>query len=450
MSSTEQVSLSGTKRKHDNSTCLEVSPQNHKFNFLVKLRGFSDLPHELGTYVRTSVYEVNGRLWGLVIYPGGSKTDDTNFTHTSVFLYCISEKDTQAAFSITVLSPHNSEQDYTDKEDTPLSLFADTPTEPKYTTFGWFDFRPRAVILSDYCENDVVTFKVSVNVVETPRMSVLNDSMTSNEDKRRRSEGGVGGMSTSPSHLYSNSIYAPKLFLDPTFSDLTFRMLSSPSDSDISPDIGYEELPAHRVIVCAASEVFKKMLTVDMRESQTNTITIHNFSAIIVKEMLRFLYTGCCDANVLQTEAETLLCVAKQYDIASMVGYLEDYYADSVSVQNIVCVWQLSQTYECAALERELLKFVREHKQEVLKKKSFRSALSLGSAQKIINVLCDIDVESDEEYERESVLDKEVKAGVKVLEGVMIHQETVETSHDLQDDESDVEDVIVHLDEEDV
>eukprot|EP01031_Cornospumella_fuschlensis_P031725 gene31725-38342_t len=430
MSSPQLVGLSGVKRKLDVSTSLEVLPRNHKFDFLVKLRGFSNLPSEFGAYVRTSPYEVDGRLWGLVIYPGGSKSDETEVTQTSVFLYCISERDTQAAFSITVLSPHDRSLDYTDREDNPLSIFADPPVEPLYSTFGWYDFRPRAVILNEYCENDVVTFKVSVNVVEKPSTHVSSSSVMSNEDKRqRRSEGG-GSPVSSPGYLNSNSVYAPKLFLDPTFSDLTIRTLSNSQTSDIDAELRYVELPAHKVIVSAASDVFKKMLTVDMRESQTNVITIPNFSASIVKEMLRFLYTGGCDEHVLHEDAETLLSVAKQYDIPSMVSYLEDYYANSVTVQNIVQVWQLSQTYECPALETALLKFVREHQQDVLKKRAFRASLSLASAQKIINVLCDIEVESEEDYEGDSALDTEIKAGVRVLEAATTHRERVTVNDD--------------------
>ncbi|RYG94451.1 MATH domain-containing protein [archaeon] len=102
--------LSGKKRKiNGEGPTLEVIGNNnhHNVSFLAKVKGFSKLPSEVGSHVRTNAYEMNGRLWGLKIFPGGSTSSFSNMV--SVFLFCLSEIETRVTHRITVLLPNGTE-----------------------------------------------------------------------------------------------------------------------------------------------------------------------------------------------------------------------------------------------------------------------------------------------------------------------------------------------------
>ncbi|RYG94452.1 BTB/POZ domain-containing protein, partial [archaeon] len=235
----------------------------------------------------------------------------------------------------------------------------------EYKDWGTASLCSRADMLT-YCSHDTVILKVSI--------TVIGPSVVASNQVRQAI--GKGSMMTKEM-TSSMLMLAPKLFLSPTFSDLTFKIpllpLSTPEQHP--PLTTYDDLPAHKNIVCAASEVFTKMLTVDMRESKTHSITIPDYPVHIVKEMLRFIYKGYCRHSVVQAEGEGLLSLSKKYDIPSLVHYLEDHYAEHLDIHTLAQTWQLSQTYHCAALERCVLRYVGEHRELVGGQEDFMAVL---------------------------------------------------------------------------
>lgn len=78
------------------------------------------------------------------------------------------------------------------------------------------------------------------------------------------------------------------------------QLLQSEDVADVKLNIGTTQLNAHRCILCARSPVFNAMLTLDMAERTTGTITIDDMDLEVMKECLVFMYTDeCSDSMVI-------------------------------------------------------------------------------------------------------------------------------------------------------
>ena len=74
-----------------------------------------------------------------------------------------------------------------------------------------------------------------------------------------------------------------------------------------------KEFKVHRSFLAAASPVFESMLTINMRESSENLMTISDISSDLIQEMLNFIYAG--NVNNQELIAAELLSVANRYQI---------------------------------------------------------------------------------------------------------------------------------------
>ncbi|XP_023318721.1 speckle-type POZ protein-like [Trichogramma pretiosum] len=87
--------------------------------------------------------------------------------------------------------------------------------------------------------------------------------------------------------------------------------------SDVKLIVEEEEIPAHKIILAAVSPVFRVMFTNDTLENKENLVKITDTNKNIVKEMLRFIYTGKID--VIETDMIIeLLVAADKYKIDSL------------------------------------------------------------------------------------------------------------------------------------
>ena len=82
------------------------------------------------------------------------------------------------------------------------------------------------------------------------------------------------------------------------------------SDIKIKGNDG-EEINVHRLILITRSEVFKRMLSSGMKETNQDVIEFKEFSSKALKVIVEYLYTGRVTENILTTEIvyEALCCV---------------------------------------------------------------------------------------------------------------------------------------------
>lgn len=111
--------------------------------------------------------------------------------------------------------------------------------------------------------------------------------------------------------------------LKPAFS----RMLSS----EIYPDIqialnGEEPIKAHKCVLMARSQKFKTMLSLQLKETETNLIEIKSeeFTLPVLKAMLHWIYSGECEFPESVKELLILLKMTDEYFLQDLQKVCEE------------------------------------------------------------------------------------------------------------------------------
>ena len=93
----------------------------------------------------------------------------------------------------------------------------------------------------------------------------------------------------------------------PSLSRCLKQLLTSGEVADIFINIGTTQLAAHRCILCARSPVFNAMLTYDMDERRTGTISIDDVDLTVMQECLTFMYTDECSDSMVRNFFDLIL-----------------------------------------------------------------------------------------------------------------------------------------------
>lgn len=81
-----------------------------------------------------------------------------------------------------------------------------------------------------------------------------------------------------------------------------------------------QELPAHRAVLAACSNVFKTMFQTECSEKTSGKVAIGHFSLGAVQEMLRFMYTGCAgEADLSDSLLIELVVAGDMYMMDALV-----------------------------------------------------------------------------------------------------------------------------------
>ena len=113
--------------------------------------------------------------------------------------------------------------------------------------------------------------------------------------------------------------------------------------ADVAFLVDGEEVRAHRSILAARSEVFHKMFTTGMRESQETQITLEDIKAEPFRLLLSYLYTDEIELDV--ETAEALLVASSRFDIPRLKLLCENYLSTVIDSDNLIDVLHLSDMY---------------------------------------------------------------------------------------------------------
>ncbi|XP_034255394.1 uncharacterized protein LOC117653678 isoform X2 [Thrips palmi] len=115
-------------------------------------------------------------------------------------------------------------------------------------------------------------------------------------------------------------------------------MLDSGALSDVSFLVGDEEVKAHRVVLGAASDVFKAMFETDTQDSRTGRIHVEDSQADAFRAMLRCLYTGAMPAWTEEDDDFLMgvLNLAEKYNLGPLHEECQRRILCTMSVDNVV------------------------------------------------------------------------------------------------------------------
>ena len=121
------------------------------------------------------------------------------------------------------------------------------------------------------------------------------------------------------------------------------------------------------IILCARSTVFKAMLSSNMTENTTKTIKILDFEPDVVRLFLNYLRTDQIRDCSLTTHSQNLLKLAHKYDVTRLFNVCEINLANNLTINNIIEILKLADTYEAKYLTEVSIEFTVFHHTEICK-----------------------------------------------------------------------------------
>jgi speckle-type POZ protein len=110
-----------------------------------------------------------------------------------------------------------------------------------------------------------------------------------------------------------------------------------------------EDIPCHRAILAARSDMFKAMLTTDSIEKTKGEVEIKDCSAGILRHFLKFVYTDCLDDERDYNSTE-LLILADRYQVSGLKKRCEVALSKTISKNNAIQLLSTASLYSAEIL----------------------------------------------------------------------------------------------------
>ncbi|GFY78490.1 speckle-type POZ protein, partial [Trichonephila inaurata madagascariensis] len=114
-------------------------------------------------------------------------------------------------------------------------------------------------------------------------------------------------------------------------------------DTELKTKTG--SFPAHKNILSAHSEVFRKMFASDMKEKSTGCVVIEDLDDDTVHKMLLYIYTATMP-DLLWDSACNLYAAADKYEILSLKGECSSFLKDHLSSDNALDLLILADMHQ--------------------------------------------------------------------------------------------------------
>ncbi|KAM8717856.1 hypothetical protein ACLKA7_004540 [Drosophila subpalustris] len=117
------------------------------------------------------------------------------------------------------------------------------------------------------------------------------------------------------------------------------------------------KIPAHKNILSARSKVFAAMFTHSMKENTENCVDIGDFSADVIMELLRFIYTG--ESPNLKEMTADLIIAADKYELHRLKAMCASSLSDNLSIETAPIVLKAADLYNMEDLKSKAIRFIK-------------------------------------------------------------------------------------------
>ncbi|XP_050435404.1 BTB/POZ domain-containing protein 9-like [Adelges cooleyi] len=163
------------------------------------------------------------------------------------------------------------------------------------------------------------------------------------------------------------------------------RLYLKDSFSDVVLLVDQERLSAHRIVLASRSDYFRNFLYGGLQESDKREVEIHGVSITSFKIILKYIYTGRMNLDVLEDkEVLELFRLSDYFLFTNLKHSLYNHLRRNVNANNACLFFAMARIKSYKELEVESLNFIRKHAIDVLESKDFLS-LSADAIQEILN-----------------------------------------------------------------
>lgn len=173
--------------------------------------------------------------------------------------------------------------------------------------------------------------------------------------------------------------------------------------SDMTLVVQGESIPAHKIIVCSRSPVFKAMFNIPMQEATTSNVVVGDeFTVDTVEAMLQYLYTNSIPEDDLDVLAFDLLAIGSYYQINTLTQFVADYFlVEPLSVVNVAAILIAAKQYSLKPLLKRTLRYIMANSTTLVSTKGFlRPFTDLQICRMVMKALggvLDTSLEDDDE-----------------------------------------------------
>lgn len=305
------------------------------------INNFSFCREEMGEVLKSSVFSAgsNDKLkWCLRVNPKGLDEESKDYISLYLLLVASNKAEVRAKFKFSILNVK--------REETKAMESQRAYRFVQGKDWGFKKFIRRDFLLDDsngLLPDDKLTIFCEV--------SVLADCVN------------VSGQ------MNSVQFRVPKCKLSQDLGTL----LEDQKLTDVVLTVGGKEFKAHKAILAARSRVFAAMFEHNMKEKRLNKVIITDVTDSVLKEMLRFIYTG--KVQNLTTMANSLLAAADKYDLERLKVMCEEALCSNLTIENAASILILADLHNAEQLKAQTIDYINTHASEVTETTSWKNLI---------------------------------------------------------------------------
>ncbi|KAG8330831.1 hypothetical protein J6590_054121 [Homalodisca vitripennis] len=326
--------------------CPEITPSSHhvkvvKFSYMWTINNFSFCREEMGEVLKSSTFSAgaNDKLkWCLRVNPKGLDEESKDYLSLYLLLVSCNKSEVRAKFKFSILNAK--------REETKAMESQRAYRFVQGKDWGFKKFIRRDFLLDEangLLPDDKLTIFCEVSVVADS----VNISGQSNAVQFKVPECRL------PDDL-------GQLFENQKFSDVTLS-------------VSGREFLAHKAILAARSPVFAAMFEHEMEERKHNRVAISDVDHEVLREMLRFIYTG--KATNLEKMADDLLAAADKYALERLKVMCEEALCTSLSTENAADILILADLHSADQLKAQAIDFINTHATDIMETGGWRAMI---------------------------------------------------------------------------
>jgi hypothetical protein len=139
-------------------------------------------------------------------------------------------------------------------------------------------------------------------------------------------------------------------------SGATASMLHNQDLADCTLVLGGERMPVHWFVLYTQSEYWKAMFRAGMQEARQMEVEVKEVQPAIMRDVVRFLYTG--EIALSEDNAQAVLMAAVRYQIRTLTQVAESFISRAICTENALSVLRLASEHGCSRLKRACLAFL--------------------------------------------------------------------------------------------